>query len=171
MNTNERNSGKEKSGSPKNRVVLWSTIGIAGTLIIVGAILFLARPSHTGNAIAITVYKSPTCNCCNSWVNHLRNAGFAVTAENSVNMDSIKISAGVPHMLQSCHTALVDGYVIEGHVPANDIIRLLHDRPQVTGLAVPGMPMGSPGMEGAYSDRYDVLLFDSEGRTQVYATY
>lgn len=171
MNTNERNSGKKKSGPAKNKVVLWSTIGIAGTLIVVGAILFLARPSHTGNAVAITVYKSPTCNCCNSWVNHLRDAGFVVNAENSIDMDSIKLSAGVPTMLQSCHTALVDGYVIEGHVPANDIRRLLRERPQVTGLAVPGMPMGSPGMEGAYRDPYDVLLFDSEGRTRVYASY
>ena len=171
MNMNEQKTVKEKSNSGKSKVLLLSTVGIAGTLFFVGAILFLARPSHTGNAVAITVYKSPTCNCCNSWVDHLRNAGFVVTAKNSVDMGSIKSSAGIAPMLQSCHTALVEGYVIEGHVPANDIKRLLRERPAVTGLTVPGMPMGSPGMEGPYRDPYDVLAFDQNSGTRVYASY
>ena len=171
MNINEQKPVETKSGPGRTKTILWSTVGIAGTLIVAGAILFLAMPSHRENAVAITVYKSPTCNCCNSWVDHLRDAGFVVTAKNSADMDSIKKSAGVPPMLQSCHTALVDGYVIEGHVPANDIRRLLRERPAITGLTVPGMPMGSPGMEGPYRDPYDVLMFDREGRTQVYASY
>lgn len=171
MNTNEQKTVKVKTKPVTSRVMLWGTAGIAGTLIVVGAILFLIMPSHRENAVAITVYKSPTCNCCNSWVNHLRDAGFVVTAKNSVAMESIKSSAGIAPALQSCHTALVEGYVIEGHVPANDIRRLLQERPAVTGLTVPGMPMGSPGMEGPYRDAYEVLMFDREGRTQVYASY
>lgn len=171
MNTNEQKTVNVKSKSVSSRIILWGTAGLAGTLIVVGAILFLVMPSHRENAVAITVYKSPTCNCCNSWVNHLRDAGFVVTAKNSVAMESIKTSAGIAPGLQSCHTALVEGYVIEGHVPANDIRRLLQERPAMTGLTVPGMPMGSPGMEGPNRDPYDVLLFDREGRTQVYASY
>ena len=171
MNTNEQKPVKVESKAGNTRVKLWSVVGIASTLVILGAILFLAKSPSMGNAVAITVYKSPTCNCCNSWVNHLRDAGFVVTAKNRVDMDSIKSTAGVVPALQSCHTALVEGYVIEGHVPATDIRRLLRERPAVTGLTVPGMPMGSPGMEGPYRDPYDVLMFDREGRTQVYASY
>ena len=114
--------------------------------LLIGLIIWM-RQAPGVSAGEITVYKSPTCGCCNKWVSHLRDAGFKVNTINSDDLESIKLSAGVQPFLQSCHTALVDGYVVEGHVPASDIKRLLQERPAVTGLAVPGMPAGSPGME------------------------
>lgn len=120
----------------------------------------------------ITVYKSATCGCCKEWVKHLQANGFSVKAQDVTDLKSYKTANGVPAKLASCHTATVDGYVIEGHVPANDIKRLLKERPAVSGLAVPGMPVGSPGMEqGAHKDRYEVLTFDKQGKTGVYAQY
>lgn len=131
---------------------------------------------HSGHAAVadsttVTVYKSPTCGCCNAWVDHMREAGFTVNAINTNDVDAIKRKHGVTRDLGSCHTALVGGYVLEGHVPAKDVKRLLAERPQVTGLAVPGMPMGSPGMEGMYSDKYDVVAFDTAGGRKVFASY
>ena len=123
-------------------------------------------------ATEITVYKSPTCGCCNKWVDHLRANGFNVRAHDVADITVAKKTNGVPLTLGSCHTAKVGGYVIEGHVPASDIKRLLKERPPVRGLAVPGMPIGSPGMEqGAHKDRYDVLTFDAQGKTAVYASH
>jgi len=123
-------------------------------------------------AADVTVYKSPTCGCCKQWVKHLQANGFSVKAIDVADIVKAKTANGVPLMLGSCHTAMVDGYVIEGHVPANDIKRLLKERPAVQGLAVPGMPIGSPGMEqGAHKDRYDVLTFDKQGRTSIYARH
>lgn len=123
-------------------------------------------------ASEITVYKSATCGCCKEWVKHLQNNGFSVKAQDVSDLRSYKNANGVPTKLASCHTATVGGYVIEGHVPANDIKRLLKERPAVNGLAVPGMPIGSPGMEqGAHKDRYEVLTFDKQGKTGVYAQY
>jgi len=119
----------------------------------------------------MTVYKDPNCGCCAQWVTHVRKAGFTVTVQDTADMDSVKVSFGVPAPLQSCHTARVGRYSIEGHVPADLIQRLLKEAPEARGLAVPGMPVGSPGMEmGARKDRYDVLLFDKAGRTTVFAT-
>ena len=122
-------------------------------------------------AEVVTVYKSPTCGCCNAWVDHLRESGFQVETVDEMNMDPIKAKHGVGQHLASCHTATVGGYVVEGHVPAEDIRRLLRERPEVTGLAVPGMPMGSPGMEGPRKDPYDVLAFDKQGKMQVFAKH
>jgi hypothetical protein len=119
----------------------------------------------------ITVYKSPTCGCCNKWVTHLQDNGFEVEAINRKDMNGIKSEAGIPHQLASCHTAIIDGYVIEGHVPAANIKRLLKERPDVAGLAVPGMPMGSPGMEGKRQDKYDVLTFTRSGDTAIFSRY
>lgn len=119
----------------------------------------------------LVVYKSPTCGCCAKWVDHMRAAGFTVVAHDVADVDPIKRQRGVPSSLSSCHTAVVGKYVIEGHVPAEDVRRLLRDRPAVAGLAVPGMPMGSPGMEGATRDRYDVLSFDSAGRSVTFASH
>jgi hypothetical protein len=117
-------------------------------------------------AKAITIYKSPTCGCCARWVDHVRAAGFAATVHDTPDMDPIKARYGVPKALQSCHTALVDGYVVEGHVPAADVLRLLRERPKVKGLAVPQMPAGSPGMEmGGAADPYDVVAFSADGKT------
>ena len=119
----------------------------------------------------IDVFKSPTCGCCENWVKHLRASGFAPTATNLDDMTAVKTKYHVPPALQSCHTAIVGGYVIEGHVPAADIKRLLKERPAIVGLAVPGMVTGSPGMEGPNPKPYDVIAFDKQGKTRVFATH
>ena len=116
----------------------------------------------------IVVYKSPTCTCCNRWIDHLTEAGFEVEAHDVENVVPIKAEHGIRPEHQSCHTALVDGYVVEGHVPADVIERLLRERPDINGLTVPGMPMGSPGMEGPYTESYDVLAIDKLGTATVY---
>ena len=120
---------------------------------------------------AVTVYKSPTCGCCTKWVDHLRKHGFQVTAKDTEDMNAIKASLGVPRNLTSCHTAVVGKYVIEGHVPAEDITRLLAEKPKVVGLAVPGMPAGSPGMETGRVDRYDVIAFREGLKSSVFAAH
>lgn len=121
-------------------------------------------------APTMTVYKTPTCGCCGKWVDHMRAAGFKVVTEDMDDLTETKTTLGVNPNLASCHTAVVDGYVIEGHVPADQVQRLLKERPKVVGLAVPGMPMGSPGMEmGGEKDSYEVLTFDKQGKTAVYA--
>lgn len=139
--------------------------------------LLLARPLRAAglqpaaNARTMTVYKDPNCGCCAEWVTHVKKAGFAVTVRDTADMASVKASFGVPEALGSCHTARVGNYVVEGHVPADLIVRLLKEQPAGRGLAVPGMPMGSPGMEqGGRKDAYDVLLFDKAGKTKVYAS-
>lgn len=131
----------------------------------------LAAPALAGEG-SVTVYKSPTCGCCEAWIDHLEDNGFEVETRDVRDVVPHKIEHGVTPQLASCHTALVDGYVIEGHVPASDIKRLLAERPAVKGLSVPGMPVGSPGMErGDRVDPYDVLSFDGEGETDVYSSY
>ncbi|MBP2501014.1 hypothetical protein ABID82_003350 [Methylobacterium sp. PvP062] len=134
-------------------------------LVGVAAGLALGRPVSAESPPTVAVMKDPSCGCCAKWVDHLRQAGFTVTVtEGPVN--PVKARLGVPRDLASCHTALVDGYVVEGHVPADAIKRLLVERPKGTGLAVPGMPAGSPGMEveGREPDTYAVVLFGPEGR-------
>lgn len=123
-------------------------------------------------AAEIQVYKSPTCGCCKKWIAHLEQSGFRVKAHDVKDVVEYKIRYGVSPELGSCHTAIVDGYVIEGHVPASDIKRLLKEKPKATGLAVPGMPVGSPGMEmDNRKDRYDVLMFQKDGSTKVYSSH
>jgi hypothetical protein len=122
-------------------------------------------------APAVAVYKTRTCGCCAKWVEHLKANGFAPTVTDVPSTAEYRSKYRVPDQLQSCHTAVVGGYTVEGHVPAADIHRLLKQKPKATGLAVPGMPMGSPGMEGARVDAYSVLLFNSDGRTTVFQKY
>lgn len=119
----------------------------------------------------VLVYRSPACGCCLGWAEHLREAGFRVRVEDRDDLGAVKADLGVPLDLSSCHTARVGGYVVEGHVPASDIRRLLDERPDVQGLAVPGMPVGSPGMEGPDPEPYDVVAFDGEGDRTVFATH
>ena len=120
----------------------------------------------------VVVYKSPTCGCCKKWISHLEQNGFKVTAKDVKDVTPVKIKNGLTPQLASCHTALVDGYVIEGHVPASDIKRLLKERPVVKGLSVPGMPVGSPGMEqGNRVDRYNVMTFNDKGETSIFSSY
>lgn len=123
-----------------------------------------------GDLPSIVVYKTASCGCCNGWVEHLEAAGFTVDARNVTDLMSVKRDAGVPVSNSSCHTALVDGYVVEGHVPADMVKRMLAERPQVAGIAVPGMPVGSPGMEGRGAKPYQVLTFDRDGNNKVFAT-
>ena len=120
--------------------------------------------------IAIKVYKTPQCGCCKAWMQHLSKNGFQVETVDLPDLAMVKQKYGVKPALEACHTALVNGYVVEGHVPADVIKRLLRERPAVVGLSVPGMPAGSPGMEGAMKERYDVLTFDRAGRSRVYAS-
>lgn len=138
---------------------------VAAPLLLITAAC--SRPAEASGP-EITVYKSPTCGCCNKWVDHLRAEGFRVSTENLTDLTEVKRQHGVPDELASCHTAVVDGYAVEGHVPADVIRRLLAERPEVTGIAVPGMPMGSPGMEGLYSEAYEVYTFDPTGPVDVY---
>jgi hypothetical protein len=125
------------------------------------------------SAPTVAVVKDPGCGCCTNWVAHLEQAGFKATVTESPAIDALKDSKGVPRAARSCHTATVGGYVIEGHVPAADIKRLLKERPSVVGLAVPGMPAGSPGMEvpGGRVAPYDVIAFDKTGKTSVFASH
>lgn len=120
----------------------------------------------------IDVYKSPTCGCCVKWIDHLEANGFTVRSHDTGDLAQHKQRLGIPAGYQSCHTAEVGGYVIEGHVPAGDIKRLLKEKPQARGLTVPGMPVGSPGMEqGSHKDAYEVILLDKNGAPQVYSRY
>lgn len=131
---------------------------------LVAAFLVLQRTPVEAGSSAILVHKDPNCSCCTGWVKHLKDAGFAVTVDETANLGPVRARLGVPPDLAACHTAEVDGYVVEGHVPAAAVRRLLEERPAAIGLAVPGMPAGSPGMEGGTPRRYDVILFGKAGR-------
>jgi hypothetical protein len=119
----------------------------------------------------ILVYKSPTCGCCKKWVTHLRKEGFTVKTKDYRDMKPIKKTFGVESQFQSCHTAKVGKYFIEGHVSASDIKRLLKEKPDIKGLSVPGMPMGSPGMEGHKKDKYNVIAIDENNKATVYSSH
>jgi len=139
-------------------------------------LLFLASPAFaTTDDLSIEVWKSPTCGCCGKWVEHLETNGFTVKANNSssASLESIKRQAGIEEKLAACHTAKIDGYVIEGHVPASDIKRLIAERPDAIGLTVPDMPIGSPGMEqpDGETEPYDVLLIKKNGDLEVFARH
>lgn len=139
----------------------------AGALLALGSI----AGARAQRAPRVVVYKSPTCGCCTEWSAHMRANGFHVEVHNVADMAAIERQYGVPDELLSCHTAVVEGYVIEGHVPASDIRRLLREKRRVKGLAVPGMPNGSPGMEqGGPPDPYVTVAFDGT-RSWVYAQH
>ena len=117
----------------------------------------------------LTVYKSPTCGCCRAWVDHMTKAGYKVTTHDVEDVNEIKRQMGVPAELASCHTAIVGKYLVEGHVPADLVKKMQKEQPKIMGLAVPGMPAGSPGMEMGRKDAYDVIAFEKGGKTSVYA--
>jgi hypothetical protein len=145
---------------------------VRAALLALLTLAFAGAPSPAqGEPRELTMYKSPTCGCCNAWAEHMRSHGFAVEAHDVADVAPVKAENAIPPRLASCHTAFVGGYVIEGHVPASDVQRLLAERPAVAGLAVPGMPVGSPGMEGPNPERYDVLSFDASGRTAVFSSH
>ena len=148
------------------------SISFGGTAAVFVAVLILLPLLPTSVAAAdITVYKSPYCGCCAEWVTHMRSHGHDMKTVEMEDLTAIKKMTGVGEHLQSCHTAVVDGYVVEGHVPAADVARLLTEKPKARGLAVPGMPIGSPGMEGANPEPYEVLLFQADGSARVYARH
>ena len=144
--------------------------------VAVAALALSASPSAQQRPAgpAVDVYKTPTCGCCSKWIEHMRAAGFQVRFVDmpQAELDKLKAKHQVPSTVSSCHTALTGGYVIEGHIPATEVKRLLREKPKVVGIAVPGMPPGSPGMEVAHTPlpTYDVLLFDKQGKTRVFST-
>ena len=139
--------------------------------IVLTAGLVLGAVSRAQDAsTSITVYKSPTCGCCSKWIDHMRAQGFAVKSLDVEDITSIKTAYGVPAESASCHTALVGSYVVEGHVPADSVKRLLREKPKISGIAVAGMPVGSPGMEipSGQVEHYDVVSFVKGGKTAVF---
>lgn len=143
----------------KNRIAM--TIALAATAF-----------ASAANAADLTVFKSAACGCCAKWVQHLEKAGHDVKVVNQDDMRATKKKHGIPDKLASCHTAIVDGYVVEGHVPVADIERLLKQKPNARGIAVPGMPMGSPGMEhGNHREPYQTYLIGKDGKVSVFARH
>jgi hypothetical protein len=155
------------------RVTRWLAGG-AGlavlTAVSVPAILAAWPPDRAAPGLEITVYRSATCGCCKSWESYLQANGFTVKDVVQDDLSAIKAESGVTGKLASCHTAIIDGYVVEGHVPAADIQRLLKEKPKVLGITAPGMPGAGPGM-GTGTDPYDVLTFDAKGNTTVWAKH
>ncbi len=146
------------------------------TILCLLASLLFAAPAQAGQKVpgSVEVFKSASCGCCGNWVKHMQQSGFTVTANNVAYsiLQKIKRQAGVTEEFASCHTAHVGGYVIEGHVPAEDVKRLLQEKPEALGLVVPGMPIGSPGMEmGSEKEPYEVLLVKKDGSTEVFARH
>ena len=158
-----KKSRKATENPVSYRMAAWSS----GLVALAGVAALMVLP--TTQAADIVVYKSPTCGCCTKWVDHLEGAGFDVEVQDHNDLSPIKAEHGVPMRLQSCHTAKVGDYMVEGHVPADVIQRMLDEKPDIKGLAVPGMPMGSPGMEGPRKDNYSVIAVGHDGSMKVYA--
>lgn len=144
----------------KNKTLFITTHYVIALLVILVSSLFNQSVAEEN---VMTVYKSPTCGCCKKWISHMEDNGFKVETVNTSNVVSVKQANNIPAKTWSCHSAKINGYVIEGHVPATDIKKLLAEKRDVAGLAVPGMPMGSPGMEGYRKDHYSVYEFDKQG--------
>ncbi len=144
-------------------------------LVTIALVLLLAvvsKQTVLADDLNIMVYRDPSCSCCEGWVENLTRHGFAPGNVSTSNMAAVKQQYHVPEALASCHTAVIDGYVIEGHVPVDDIKRLLAEKPNVLGIAVPGMPIGTPGMEsGDKKDPFTVFSFDAQGNKQVFNQY
>ncbi len=143
--------------------------GLVATPLLARLAAAAPQPAAAQIPRAMTVFKSPTCGCCKLWVDHVEKAGFKCTIRDFNDLNEVKKSFGIPSRLESCHTAQVGSYLVEGHVPADLIEKMLREKPDARGIAVPGMPIGSPGMEGGTPQRYQVLLFDKAGATRVYA--
>jgi hypothetical protein len=138
--------------------------------VSLAALLVASAGAQAPAPIKMTVYKSATCGCCGKWVEHMKKAGFDVTVNDVENVSVVKNQHHVPVSLAACHTALVEGYVVEGHVPDDVIRKMVAEKPKVVGIAVAGMPMGAPGMETeGVPQHYDVMAFDAAGASHVYA--
>jgi hypothetical protein len=164
-----RVSGPGHRSALSRRAWVGIALGGAATALLGERWLRAANPRTVADRTPITVYASPSCQCCHRWVPHLEANGFLATVEKVADVTPIKRKLGVPESLWSCHTAMVAGYAVEGHVPADLVQRVLAERPAVAGLAAPGMPNGAPGMEGASKETYEVVAFTTAGDTQVYA--
>lgn len=169
MATDDRRRNPQARGRKKGGTS--ALLAAAGVLAMLAAEVLWLWPILAADATEVLVYKSSTCGCCKLWIDYLEDNGFRVKSENVADLNRLKASHGVTPRLASCHTAVVEGYVLEGHVPAEDIRRLLAERPKVKGLAVPGMPAGSPGMGAPRKDAYETLTFDGQGRTAVFARH
>lgn len=145
-------------------------VGVSFFLFFIGSVMY-SRNSSNAIANEIIVYQSRTCGCCKKWVSHLKDNGFKVKSELMDDISSVKVGLKIPMQVTSCHTAVINGYVVEGHVPAIAIKKLLKEKPKLKGLAVPGMPMGSPGMEGSYDEPYSVISFDESGSMNNYMNF
>ncbi|MDX1506643.1 MAG: DUF411 domain-containing protein [Woeseiaceae bacterium] len=159
----------------KSQKMLTVFFGLAGIAVVALVITAVMQQSSNTEVVpdgpTVTVYKNPNCRCCTYWTRHLEKAGFDVDVRVDSNRRDVQIEYGITEDVAACHTGVVDGYVIEGHVPAADIRRLLEDRPDAAGLAVPGMPVGSPGMPGPNPQPFDVLLLKENGSTDVFQRY
>jgi len=138
-----------------------------GVVLALGANVWMAAQATRPQ---MTVYKSATCGCCSKWVEHMQANGFDVKAIDVDDIDKVKRERGVPADAASCHTAIVNGYIVEGHVPADAVMKVLKEKPAIAGIAVPGMPMGSPGMEvpGGQKEAFNIVAFDKAGKTSIY---
>lgn len=138
-------------------------------MLVAASLLALGSAAHAAN---MTIYKSASCGCCAKWVEHVQKHGFTVNVVNVDDIMAVKAKAGIPNKLASCHTSMVGGYVVEGHVPAADIKKLLAEKPKAKGITVPGMPMGAPGMEhGDHRQPYETLLLKADGSTAIFASH
>lgn len=164
------NASGRRPSALSRRAWLGIAVGGAATALIAERWWRNSNPGVIpADATPITVYASPGCGCCRGWVAHLERNRFHVTVENLVDVTPVKRRLGVPDSLWSCHTAMVSGYIVEGHVPADLIQRVLAERPSIAGLSVPGMPNGSPGMEGIMRERYEIVAFSHGGGSKTYA--
>ena len=152
----------------KSKRILFGALAVA--LFGGGSLAFAALTPDAPSGPLVTVYKSPTCGCCGKWVEHMKDKGFTVQVREMADVTPIKERYDVPQSAYSCHTSVVDGYALEGHVPAEDVRRLLEHRPRVAGLAAPGMPSSAPGMDGPRKP-YDVLAFTRDGETRLFASH
>lgn len=141
------------------------------SLALLGSLYYFQPQSKKSQTNEVVVYQSRTCGCCKKWVSHLKDNGFNVKSEFVDDVAQLKAKMNVPLNLSSCHTAVVNGYIVEGHVPASAVKKLLSEAPAIKGLAVPGMPMGSPGMEGSYKENFNVLAFEGNGTAKIYMQF
>ena len=165
-----KSESRQSTNGKRKEPWLLLTTGVAAAALV-ALVVVPSGPTTLAKNADIVVYKTSTCRCCRNWVSHLRDAGLEVSVINVRNTQAVQARVGVPRKLGSCHTAVVGDYWVEGHVPADLIQRLTTERPDnIRGIAVPGMPIGPPGMEGPNPATYDVLAYDTEGNTTVYAS-
>ncbi len=158
-----------------NNKVLLSIIGVL-VLVVIGEVWYLSRNDETvtrpqPEKAEVVMYKNPGCQCCDKWAVHMEQAGFTVAIKPTKRLSAIKAEQGITYQAASCHTALINGYVVEGHVPAEDVKQLLEEQPDAIGLAVPGMPQGAPGMPSPNPKPYKVLLIGNDGSVSVYSQH